>query len=174
MDSSQPIVTSQTTTSLSTEIYVRSPTQFILENYASFLPEWKIAPQTVVIMLLASRMGLLTIDQQVQFEKQRLRKEFFQLGQTIQSACQSREQLIAIIDPQDGRPVQSPLAQITVDVVAVVHQLLKFRVQRTREGCKILNHPIRKTAIYPSLLLSSGDSRAMYSLLQKIVPSSAQ
>ena len=168
MDLSQPIVTSQTTTSLSTEIYVRSPTQFILENYTALLPEWKIAPQTVVIVLLASKMSLLSINRQVQLEKQRLKQEFFQLGHTIQSTCQSPEQLIAIIDPQDGRPIQSPLGQITVDVVAVVHQLLKFRVQETGAGCTILSHPIRKTAIYPSLLLSDIDSRAMYSSLQKI------
>ena len=174
MDLSQPIVTSQTTTSLSTEIYVRSPTQFILENYTALLPEWKIAPQTVVIVLLASKMSLLSINRQVQREKQRLKQEFFQVGHTIQSTCQSPEQLIAIIDPQNGRPVQSPLDQITVDVVAVVHQLLKFQVKKTSEGCKILNHPIRKTAIYPSLLLSSVNSREMYSLLQKICPLSVQ
>jgi hypothetical protein len=170
--SAQPIITYQKTAQLSVEIYVQPPTKFIIENSAKLLPQWKNSPQTVVIILLHSTRPLEIITEQVQEEKKRLKEEFLQLGQTIKSTAQRENWLIEIIDPQEGKPINSANGEIIFDTVAVVHQLLGFDFNNTKDGCKVLNHPSQKTAIYPSLLLSDAQKQEIYYLVVETINSS--
>ena len=109
-----------------------------------------------MIFLLYSFIPLDTINCKVEMEKQRLKEEFLILSKRIKLTCKKQGSLIAIIDPQDGRPIDSPASQLSFDVIAVVHQLLNFNYYQIH-GCKVLTHPIQQTAIYPSLLLSDVD-----------------
>ncbi|CCQ53803.1 hypothetical protein CWATWH0402_4248 [Crocosphaera watsonii WH 0402] len=151
-----PIITYQKTAQLPIEIYVQPVTQFITNNSSLLLPEWHIVPKTAVIILLYSFIPLETSNRQVELEKQRLREEFLTLSKRIKITFQKQGTLIAIIDPQDGKPINSPASQLSFDIIAVVHQLLNFSFYQIH-GCKVLNHPIQQTAIYPSLLLSDVD-----------------
>ncbi|BBA79359.1 hypothetical protein RGRSB_0831 [cyanobacterium endosymbiont of Rhopalodia gibberula] len=168
MLSNQPSISYyQQATQLFIEIYIRPPTKFIIENYSRLLPTCKFYPQTIVIILLEAEMYLEKTNQQVQQEKQRLKKEFLNLGEDIQSVAKSKKWLIEIIDPQNGKPINSASGEITFDIVSVVHELLDLRIDDTNNGCKLLNHPLKKTAIYPNLLLSDVDSKQMNYLIEE-------
>ncbi|MEL4896315.1 hypothetical protein [Crocosphaera sp. Alani8] len=152
----KPIITYQKTAQLPIEIYVQPITPFITNNSSLLLPDLPIVPKTAVIILLYSFIPLETSNRQVELEKQRLRDEFFTLSKRIKLTFQKQGTLVAIIDPQDGKPINSPASQLSFDIIAVVHQLLNFSFYQLH-GCKVLNHPIQQTAIYPSLLLSDVD-----------------
>ncbi|MGK7883830.1 MAG: methylmalonic aciduria and homocystinuria type D protein [Crocosphaera sp.] len=150
------IITYQKTAQLPIEIYVQPVTQFITNNSSLLLPELDIVPKTTVIILLYSFIPLETSNRQVELEKQRLREEFLTLSKRIKLTFQKQGALITIIDPQDGKPINSPASKLSFDIIAVVHQLLNFSFYQIH-GCKVLNHPIQQTAIYPGLLLSDVD-----------------
>ncbi|MEA5533993.1 hypothetical protein [Crocosphaera sp. XPORK-15E] len=161
------IISYQKTTQLMVEIYVRSSTHFIINHYSKLLPDWDFYPETVVIILLESAIPLNTVNRDVIKEKKRLRNEFLEWANIIKFHCKKQKWLTEIIDPQDGMPIYSSQGKMGFDVVAVVHELLRFDVNDTKDGCKMLHHPIKKTAIYPSLLLSDAKVKDMNYLLQK-------
>lgn len=168
MSPDKPIIGYQQATQLLVEIYIQPPTRFVIENHSRLLPEWKFYPQTMVIILLEAKMSLQTINQQVQQEKQRLKEEFLKLGENIRSVSQRKKWLIEIIDPQDGKPINSASGEITFDIVSVVRELLGFKLDDTSNTCKLLNHPLKKTAIYPNLLLSDVDPKKINSLIKEV------
>ena len=124
-------------------------------------------PKTTVIILLYSFIPLETTNRQVELEKKRLREEFLTLSKRIKLTFQKEGKLIAIIEPQNGKPINSPAGQLSFDIIAVVHQLLNLSFYQ-KNGCKVLNHPIQQTAIYPSLLLSDADMTITKSCLQHL------
>ena len=124
-------------------------------------------PKSTVIILLYSFIPLETTNRQVELEKKRLREEFLTLSKRIKLTFQKEGKLIAIIDPQDGKPINYPASKLSFDIIAVVHQLLNLSFYQ-KNGCKVLNHPIQQTAIYPSLLLSDADMTITKSCLQHL------
>ena len=124
-------------------------------------------PKSTVIILLYSFIPLKTSNSQVELEKQRLRDEFLTLSKRIKLTFQKQGKLIAIIEPQNGKPINSPAGQLSFDIIAVVHQLLNLSFYQIH-GCKVLNHPIKQTAIYPNLLLSDVDMTITKSCLQHL------
>ena len=92
-------------------------------------------PKTAVIILLYSFIPLETSNRQVELEKQRLREEFLTLSKRIKITFQKQGTLIAIIDPQDGKPINSPASQLSFDIIAVVHQLLNFSFYQISFKC---------------------------------------
>lgn len=165
----QPIISYQQATQLFIEIYIQPPTRFILENHSRLLPRCKFYPQIMVIILLEAKIYLEQTNQQVQQEKQRLKKEFLQLGENIRTVAQGKKWLIEVIDPQDGKPIYSASGETTFDIVSVVHDSLGFKFNDTNNNCKLLNHPLKKTAIYPNLLLSDIDNKQMNYLIKEIL-----
>ncbi|MGP0129475.1 MAG: methylmalonic aciduria and homocystinuria type D protein [cyanobacterium endosymbiont of Rhopalodia musculus] len=163
----QPIISYQQATQLFIEIYIQPPTRFVIENYSRLLPEYKFYPQTMVIILLEAEISLEKTNQQVQQEKQRLKKEFLKLGENIRAVAQREKWLIEVIDPQDGKPINSASGEITFDIVSVVHNSLGFRFNKTNNSCKLLNHPLKETAIYPNLILSDIDNKQMNYLIEE-------
>ncbi|YAI81895.1 MAG: hypothetical protein ACQJCO_08950 [cyanobacterium endosymbiont of Rhopalodia sterrenbergii] len=89
------------------------------------------------------------------------------LGENIQAVVEREKWLIEVIDPQDGKPINSAPGKIYFDIVSVIHELLDLRVDDTKNGCKILHHPLKKTAIYPNLLLSDVDNKRMIYLIEE-------
>ncbi|MGB5596645.1 MAG: methylmalonic aciduria and homocystinuria type D protein [Crocosphaera sp.] len=162
-----PIIAAQETAKLPMEIYVKPMTKFMLENLYKLLPECNFYPKTVVIILLYSPIPIDSISQQVQEEKQRLKEEFLKLANNIKLTAQQKKYFIDIIDPQDGKPINSGAGTINFDIIAVVHDLLGFSFQNTNDGCKVLNHPIQKSAIYPSIFLSDATLNEMNFIIKK-------
>ncbi|XTZ10237.1 MAG: hypothetical protein ACQZ3N_09175 [cyanobacterium endosymbiont of Rhopalodia yunnanensis] len=56
---------------------------------------------------------------------------------------------------------------MTFDVVCIVQELLDFMVNDTNNGCQSLNNPLKKTAIFPNLLLSDIDNKQMNCLIEE-------
>ncbi|WP_267383183.1 hypothetical protein [Cyanobacterium sp. uoEpiScrs1] len=167
MLSNKPIISYQQATKFFIEIYIQPPTKFIIDNYSILLPDCKFYPQTIAIILLEARMSLEKNNKQVQQEKQRLKKEFLKLGNKIQSIAKKEKWLVEIIDPQNGKPINSTSSQINFDIVSIVHELLGFTFNNTNSGCKLLNHPLKATAIYPNIILSNIDHKQMDFLIKK-------
>ncbi|WP_198648887.1 methylmalonic aciduria and homocystinuria type D protein [Cyanothece sp. BG0011] len=164
-----PIIIPQKTTKLPIEIYPTVPTQFIINNYPKLLPTWKQVPKSVLIVLLYAKLSIENINQDTQAEKERLKQEFLQLGNDLKYILQKENYFIEIIDPQDGKPINSHNATMNFDLIAIVNQILGFNYYHTQQGCKVLNHPTQKTGIYPSILLSDTDPIKIDDSLKKSI-----
>lgn len=169
MSKNKPLVTYQTTIKLPIEIYIHPPTQFIVDNFSDLLPQWKTIPRSILIILLYAKIPIETISQETLEEKERLKQEFLQLGNRLKYILEEDNCFIEIIDPQEGKSINSNDTKINFDMIAVVNQSLGFNYYHTEQGCKVLQHPTQKTAIYPSLLVSDTDPVIINNLLQKVV-----
>lgn len=166
MLSSNPIISYQKIVQLPIEIHVRKPSQFIIKNTVKLLPDWKSIPGSIIIVLLYSQIPIETVNQEVEIEKKRLKEEFLQFGNQLKLILQKEKYLIELIDPQQGKSIDSHEGTINFDIVAIIHQLLGFTFRNTDKGCKVLHHPTQKTAIYPSILLSDVSPKLIDSILR--------
>lgn len=147
------------------EIYIKSPTLFMMDHWAKLLPNWKITPQTIVLVLLKSQFPLDREGKFIKLEKDRLLKHFLILGESFYVASERRGFLTEIISPKDGTPQYSPQGTLIFDLVAAVHYSLGFDFFRTVKGCKVLKHPVWQTAVYPGLFLSTATASDVKDIL---------
>ncbi|HAC62930.1 MAG TPA: hypothetical protein DCF68_05185 [Cyanothece sp. UBA12306] len=163
-----PLITYQSKQQIYFEIYVKYPTQFILNNWTRLLQNSQFYPKNVVIILFFSELLISPKNSQVIAEKNRLKNEFLQLAKKIKLAGHQDQKSIEIIDPQDGTPTNSIKGEIAFDIVAVVYQSLGLSFS-DQDGCRVLHHPIAKTAVYPTILLSDAGKKELQSLIEKIL-----
>jgi hypothetical protein len=153
----------------SVEIYLDSPTSFMVAHWEKLLPDWKVPPQTIVLILLKSRLPLDGEGEFVELEKERLLHRFLEIGQIFYTKSHRRGLFSEIISPKDGTPQYSKKGQWIFDLVATVHHSLGFGFSQTEGGCKVLKHPVWQTAIYPGLFLSQASATAVQSILTEMV-----
>ncbi|PSF33341.1 hypothetical protein C7H19_20300 [Aphanothece hegewaldii CCALA 016] len=151
------------------EIYLDSPTPFMIEHWEKLLPDWKVPPQTIVLILLKSQLLLEGQGELIELEKDRLKERFLAWGEVFQATSQQRRFLSEIISPKDGTPQYSQEGQLIFDLVATVHHALGFDFSQTAGGCKALEHPVWQTAVYPGLFLSQATATAVQSILTEMV-----
>ncbi|MDJ0659200.1 MAG: hypothetical protein QNJ42_06875 [Crocosphaera sp.] len=169
MSKIKPLIIYQATIKLPIEIYIHPPTQFIIDHVSDLLPTWTLLPRSILIILLYSKVPIETISQETQEEKERLKQEFLLLGNRLQSILKQENCFIEIIDPQEGTPIHSNDTILNFDMIAIINQSLGFNYYNTEQGCKILNHPTQKNAIYPSILVSDTDPVIINNILKKMV-----
>ncbi|MDJ0843401.1 hypothetical protein [Crocosphaera sp.] len=167
MSKKKPLITYQTTIKFPIEIYIHTPTQFIIDHVTDLLPTWKSIPRSILIILLYAKIPIETISQETEEEKERLKQEFLQLAHRMKQISEQDNYFIEIIDPQEGKPINFNDTKMNFDIIAIVNQSLGFNYYNTEQGCKILHHPTQKTAIYPSLLVSDTDTVIIKNLLEK-------
>ncbi len=151
------------------EIYLKSPTPFMIDNWEKLLPDWKVPPQTIVLILLKSRLPLDGEGEFIELEKERLLHRFLEWGKVFYSTGHQGGFLTEIISPKDGTLQYSKKGQLIFDLVATVHYSLGFDFSKTAEGCKVLEHPVWQTAVYPGLFLSEATATVVKSILTEIV-----
>ena len=101
-----------------------------------------------------------------------MRQEFLKLGKTIQLILQKKQYLAEVIDPRDGKPINSVSGSIFFDNVAVVHKSLMMHYISFGK-CKLLHHPFQKTSIYPGLMITNAKTERIRDLITaKIVSDS--
>jgi hypothetical protein len=147
------------------EIYIKSPTPFMLDNWERLLPDWQIPPQTLVVVLLKSQFPLDREGELIEVEKDRLLQHFQKLGQSFYLASQQKGFLTEIVSPKDGTPQYSRRGEAHFDLVAAVHHSLGFNFSRTVQGCKVVKHPVWQGAVYPGLFLSGATVATVESIL---------
>jgi hypothetical protein len=147
------------------EIYIKFPTPFMVDNWKILLPDWKVSPQTMALVLMNSPFPLDSEGEFIEQEKDRLLRQFFALGEAFNLASCKRGFLTEIVSPKDGTPQYSGKGKLIFDLVATVHHSLGFGFSRTVKGCKVLEHPVWQTAIYPGLLLSGATFLEVKSIL---------
>ncbi|GFE72228.1 hypothetical protein [Chroococcus sp. FPU101] len=151
------------------EIYLKSPTPFMMNNWDRLLPDWSVSPQTIVLVLLNSHFPLDGEGKFIEQEKDRLFKEFIALGEYFYLVSQQQGFCTEIISPKDGTPQYSTKGDLIFDLVAIVHYSLEFNYFNTLKGCQLLKHPVWQTAIYPGLFLSEATVLEVQSILTKFV-----
>jgi hypothetical protein len=134
----------------------------MLNNWDKLLPDWKIPPQTIAIILLKSQFDLNLETNLINQEKDRLLHYFLTLGETLKRV--NHPHLTEVISPKDGTPQYSRRGELIFDLVATVHHSLRFDFSRTVQGCKVLNHPLWGTAVYPGLFLSDAPISELQSI----------
>lgn len=153
----------------SVEIYLKSPTPFMVDNWGKLLPDWQVPPQTIVLVLLNSRFPLDREGELIESEKDRLLKQFMEWGKSFYLMSHEQGFLTEIICPKAGIPQYSKKGEAHFDLVATVHHSLRFNFSRTVKGCKTLVHPRWDTAVYPGLFLSRTTAVAVESILTAII-----
>jgi hypothetical protein len=119
-----------------------------------------------VIVLQQSQYELVERTPPVEREKERLREKFMRFGFDVAFNLRDRGFLSNLIDPRTGYPLLSPPGEIPHDDTAVVKALLGFPIIRNR--CRVLEHPLWGTAVYPSTLLTSAPPKIIKPLLKSI------
>lgn len=152
------------------EIYIQEPTPFILEHWHRLLPDWRVVPQSLVLILLRAQFSLEQEGILMEVEKDRLYRDFLKIAELLHQAIHDQGYLSEIISPKDGLPVQSAPGTLIFDSVAAVNYWLGFSYDRTAKGCKVLNHPQWQRAVYPGLLLSAAPLAVLQSQPVLILP----
>jgi hypothetical protein len=159
------------------EVFIKTPTPFMVDHWPSLLPDWTDAPQSLVLILLRAQFSLDQTGIMIETEKERLLAEFFKLSEFFQEKIlnhgdsnygeSKQDYLTAIISPKDGLPLNSSPGTLVFDTVAAVNYWLGFPFARTDQGCKVMTHPQWQQAVYPGLLLSAASPLALQSRLKK-------
>ena len=149
---------------LSAQIYLQPPNDFIIQNWKKLLPDWQIMPQSMIIVLLNSSMALDNEGELIESEKARLFTEFLELAQSFKLRISQANFVSEIISPKDGMPQNATKGDTHIDLVATVHHALGFEFSRTTKGCKVLEHPLWQTRVYPGILLSQATVKVLESL----------
>jgi hypothetical protein len=132
-----------------------SPSAYMVKHWPAILPDWTLRPQSIAICLLRSQIPLnLDHDPQRQ-EKDRLLQLFMAWGNHLLQQTLPLSHQLAVISPQDGKPLFSPPGDKPVDLVATVHQCLGLPYVRTPGGCKTLIHSQWQAAIYPGVVMTT-------------------
>jgi hypothetical protein len=152
----------------SIEIYAGSPTPFVRDRWKSLLPDWKVPPQTLVLVLLNAQCSLDGDGALIEEEKGRLLGHFLSLGRSFYLTSWRREFLSEIISPQDGTPQYSMRGEIVFDLIAIIHYSLGMAFARTDKGCNVLRHPRWQAAVYPGIFLSEAAVPVVGSILSEV------
>ena len=150
------------------EIHLKVPTSFMIENWKKLLPDWKVPPQTLVLVLLNSQFPLDREGELIEAEKDRLLQHFKEWGKSFYLASLQGGFLTEVISPKNGRPQYSRIGELHFDLVAAVHHSLGFDFFRTGKGCKLVKHPVWQAAVYPGLFLSGATAAEVESMLTEI------
>ncbi len=137
------------------ERYLSTPTPFMVDHWSEILPDWTRPPQAIAICLLRANVPLDLDEQPQRQEKDRLLNQFLTWGEDLLQQGLPPSHRLAIISPQDGKPVFSQAGNSHIDLVATVHHCLGFPFARSPQGCKVLRHPEWRSAVYPGLVMTT-------------------
>ena len=139
------------------EIYFKKPTDYLLANRQSLIPDWdwkwEQQTPTLALVLLQAQFPLLEISETIQAEKDRLLGKFIRLAQSIKLESDRHDILTEIIFPVDGKPLFSSTGDRAFNLPALIQDSLDFPLQKTAQGCEVFLHPLWSHAVYPGLVL---------------------
>ena len=157
------------------EIYFNKPTDYLLANRQSLMPDWdwkwEQQTPTLALILLQAQFPLLEISQTIQAEKDRLLGKFIRLAQSIKLESDRHDILTEIIFPVDGKPLFSSTGDRVFNLPALIQDSLDFPLQKTAHGCEVFLHPLWFHAVYPGLILINTSIDEAEILVNKILPS---
>ncbi|WP_013334520.1 methylmalonic aciduria and homocystinuria type D protein [Gloeothece verrucosa] len=135
------------------EIFVHSPTDYVKNNFKSFLPDWESPPVSVIIVLQRSQVALINQGADIEAEKDFLRQKFLDFSYALCRSLDEQRFLTDIIDPRSGYALFSRQGSQSHDDCQVIHQLRQIPIIK-QNLCKSLDHPSWGTAVYPGVLMS--------------------
>ena len=150
------------------EIFLKAPTPFMQAHWHKLLPDWKTAPQVMVIVLLKAKYALEGEGENISQEKERLAARMTILGGEFYRICHQAGILSEVISPKTGLPIYSQEGELNFDLVKTVHASLGFSYARTHKNCKVFQHPTWQTAVYPGLFLSTASANNIRLILEQL------
>lgn len=155
------------------EIYFNKPTDYLLANRQSLMPDWdwkwEQQTPTLALILLQAQFPLLEISQTIQAEKDRLLGKFIRLAQSIKLESDRHDILTEIIFPVDGKPLFSSTGDRVFNLPALIQDILNFPLEKTDQGCQVFIHPQWSYAVYPGLVLMNTSINETEVVVKKIL-----
>ena len=149
------------------QIYINSPSQFIIDQQRQLLPTWDNAIANVVIILQKSRFSLDQNHPKVIEEKNFLREQFLRFGCNLIFQLRDAKDESDLFDPRCGFPLISTPGKMILNDNAVVNALLGFSLSNYQH-CSLLSHPQWGTAIYPATIVSTASWTKLESALLQL------
>lgn len=146
---------------------VHAPSQFIRLHKDRLLPTWSRPVSSVLVILQPANCKLGEQSSAAERQKQILRQKFLDLGYPIAHQLQQQGHLADLFDPRTGIPLLSQPGQLRLDDVAVAHACLGYP-QMVSAGCSVLVHPTWGSAVYPSTLVSSANTKTVERVVQEV------
>ncbi|MGV2828887.1 methylmalonic aciduria and homocystinuria type D protein [Myxosarcina sp. GI1(2024)] len=168
--SSQPDLNLIEPTDTAVEIYLRRPSQFIIDNQKQLLPTWDRPVGQVILVLQQSRLSLERSDEAVAQEKDRLRERFFRFGCSLVFLLRDRNLLSDLFDPRNGYPLISRQGDVTLNDTAAIEALLGFEVTDCGD-CALITHPYWGSGVYPATIVTIASFPAIESILNEVIAS---
>ncbi|MBE9045378.1 methylmalonic aciduria and homocystinuria type D protein [Pleurocapsales cyanobacterium LEGE 10410] len=163
---SLPNIKLQTRSGREIEIAIAPPHQFVLDRQQQLLPDWKVEPAYMILLLQQSSISLKVISPEADREKNLLRAKFIYWGRALIFALQDRGYQGELFDPRTGCPLFGRQG-INLDDNAVAKALLNYPVVSYRQ-CSLLIHPTWGDRVYPSTMVTSAPQEIIKLTIKQI------
>lgn len=134
------------------ETYLVPPSAYVLGHYPALLPDWPTPPQQLLFIFLQARLPLVTANDAVEQEKERLATVFQAWAQFTYQNLASSSRLVEVVCPRSGQPRYSQAGSQVFDLPALVSACLGWELSYQGD-CKAVLHPQWRDACYPGLIL---------------------
>lgn len=146
---------------------VHPPSEFICKYCDQLLPDWSNPVRSIVVILQPAELELADHTPEAENCKHQLRQRFLEIGLKIIAHLKSLGHSAEVFDPRTGLPILSQAGSLRLDDVAVVRSSLGY--DSTQIGaCSTIVHPLWGSAVYPSILMSSADTRLVESTVSEV------
>uniref|UniRef100_B8HSJ6 Methylmalonic aciduria and homocystinuria type D protein n=1 Tax=Cyanothece sp. (strain PCC 7425 / ATCC 29141) TaxID=395961 RepID=B8HSJ6_CYAP4 len=145
---------------------IHSPTTFLEQHLAQLLPDWWLPIVTVLVVLQKSPIPLLEKTAATEQAKEWLRQHLLFLLTTVAEQLKQQGYASDVFDPRTGFPLCSQPGCLPLDHIAVVQTTLGYPTQRLG-GCRVIDHPDWKTAVYPAILVSTAPPPTVEQVLKE-------
>lgn len=141
--------------------------EYIIRHLKELLPDWKNYPKTIIFLFFECKHPLDGSNLfQEQLEKNRLLLKFNQLGNKFYNLCQKEGILSEIICPKEGIPLYSAKGKQIFSIQSLILRYLPWIHVKFNE-CGVI-HPLWHQAVYPCVMLSSGKTKQIKSIIKQI------
>ncbi|NDJ17347.1 methylmalonic aciduria and homocystinuria type D protein [Myxacorys almedinensis] len=146
---------------------VHPPSKFIDKYCDQLLPTWSTPVRSIVVILQPAELELTHCTPAAEHCKHRLRQRFLDIGLAIIEHLKQLGYLADGFDPKTGLPLTSQAGFMRLDDVAVVRSSLGYPAAQLG-ACSTLVHPLWGSAVYPSILMSSADTKLVESAVRAV------
>ncbi|MBW4540519.1 MAG: methylmalonic aciduria and homocystinuria type D protein [Myxacorys chilensis ATA2-1-KO14] len=146
---------------------VHPPNTFISQYGDQLLPEWSAPVRSIIVILQPANLELTHCTPEAEHCKHQLRQRFLEIGLKIIQHLKQLGYLADGFDPQTGLPLTSQAGRMRLDDVAVVRSSLGYSTTQLG-ACSTVVHPLWGSAVYPSILMSSADTKLVESAVKAV------
>jgi hypothetical protein len=146
---------------------IHRPSSFIHHHWADLLPDWRVGVASLLVILQPSSVELYETNQATEQQKRRLRRRSLLLAKALILRLHQAGYAAETFDPRTGRPYHSRSGLLTLDDVAVVQAVLGYPLV-TSGHCRVIEHPVWGSSVFPSVVVSTADPLALADIAHEL------